>query len=55
MAVVLKRGRGRSLSEEYDESDAKQLGKGAFSTVWMVRHRGTGVEFAAKARNSAYK
>ena len=45
---IFKRGRGRILADDYDESDAKQLGKGAFSVVWRVRHRRTGVEYAAK-------
>ena len=48
LSPILKFGRGRLLCEDYDESEAKQLGKGAFSTVWVVRHRKTGVEYAAK-------
>lgn len=45
---TLKRSLGRVLSDDYDETDAKQLGKGAFSVVWMVKHRQTGVGYAAK-------
>jgi hypothetical protein len=41
LVPVLKYGRGRVLSDDYDESDARQLGKGAFSVVWMVKHRRT--------------
>ena len=38
------------LSDDYDETEATQLGKGAFSVVWVVKHRRTGVLYAAKVR-----
>ena len=48
LAPVLSKGRARTLGDEYDETDAKQLGKGAFSVVYAVRHRKTGTRYAAK-------
>ena len=48
LAPVLSKGRARTLGDEYDESDAKQLGKGAFSVVHAVRHRKSGTRYAAK-------
>ena len=48
LAPVLSKGRARTLGDEYDETDAKQLGKGAFSVVYAVRHRKSGMRYAAK-------
>ena len=48
LAPVLSKGRARTLGDDYDETDAKQLGKGAFSVVYAVRHRKSGTRFAAK-------
>ena len=44
----LRRTRGKRLGDDYDESDAELIGKGAFSVVYLVRHRRTGGSFAAK-------
>ena len=49
LAPALRRARpGRALADEYDESDARVLGKGAFSVVYVVRHKRTGESRAAK-------
>ena len=48
LAPVFSKGRARTLGDEYDETDAKQLGKGAFSVVYAVRHRKSGTRYAAK-------
>ena len=48
LAPSLRRTRGKRLGDDYDESDAELIGKGAFSVVYLVRHRPTGGSFAAK-------
>ena len=48
LAPSLRRTRGKRLGDDYDESDAELIGKGAFSVVYLVRHRRTGGSFAAK-------
>ena len=39
LAPVLSKGRARTLGDEYDETDAKQLGKGAFQRQVPARHQ----------------
>ena len=48
LAPSLRRTRCKRLGDDYDESDAELIGKGAFSVVYLVRHRRTGGSFAAK-------
>ena len=48
LAPSLRRTRGKRLGDDYDESDTELIGKGAFSVVYLVRHRRTGGSFAAK-------
>ena len=47
--VLSRSSAPRKLSDEYEEvGDAKPLGKGAFSVVYLVRDKRTGSEYAAK-------
>ena len=48
LAPALRRNAKRALSDEYDESTARRIGKGGFSVVYAVKHRRTGEIFAAK-------
>lgn len=48
LAPALRRNAKRALSDEYDESTARRIGKGGFSVVYSVKHRRTGETFAAK-------
>ena len=48
LAPALRRNAKRALSDEYDESTARRIGKGGFSVVYAVKHRRTGETFAAK-------
>ena len=48
LAPALRRNAKRALSDEYDESNARRIGKGGFSVVYAVKHRRTGETFAAK-------
>lgn len=48
LAPALRRNAKRALSDEYDESTSRRIGKGGFSVVYAVKHRRTGETFAAK-------
>ena len=48
LAPALRRNAKRTLSDDYDESNARRIGKGGFSVVYAVNHRRTGETLAAK-------